>query len=144
MPFPCGQGRLVGHEAAPGAVLHHATGWTGCSVTVASMTPPLQLLRNALTQLSLEADQQRRLLDGAVVTDELALDLDNAVASLAARAEAEQLHIDSSLLAEVAALNRRLDVPPTDPLWDDDSLDTHPTWAAIRVAARALLTRLPG
>jgi hypothetical protein len=39
------------------------------------------LLRNALRNLSLEPGDQRRALAGGVLTDELALDVENAVRS---------------------------------------------------------------
>lgn len=46
------------------------------------MAIPFRLLCDALTQLSLDPLEQRNVLVGSVVTDEFALDLDNAVRSL--------------------------------------------------------------
>jgi hypothetical protein len=36
--------------------------------------------------------------------------------------------VDSTLLTALRDLNSRLDTPPGDRLWDDESLDTHSTW----------------
>jgi hypothetical protein len=100
------------------------------------VTDRLRLVRDALTQLAMEPEAQRAALVGAVVTDELALDLDHAVRSL------PQAAVAPAVLAELRKLNRGFDVPPGDALWNDASLDTHPVWAAARETARRLLKNL--
>ena len=107
------------------------------------MTIPFRLLRDALTQLSLDPQAQRNALAGCVVTDELALDLDNAVLSLPYESQRTGIALDSALLTALRDLNSCLEAPPADPLWDDESLDTHPTWTAARRTARQLLSQLP-
>lgn len=107
------------------------------------MTIPFRLLRDALTQLSVDAQEQRNVLAGSVVTDELALDLDNAVLSLQYESQRTGIVLDDALVTALHDLLRRLDAPPGDQLWDDESLDTHPTWAAARRTARELLSQLP-
>jgi hypothetical protein len=107
------------------------------------VTIPFRLLRDALTQLSLDPQAQRKALAGCIVTDELALDLGNAVLSLPNESQRTGITLDSALQAALRDLNSRLDAPPSDPLWDDESLDTHPTWIAARRTARQLLSQLP-
>jgi hypothetical protein len=104
---------------------------------------PFRLLREALTQLSLDAPAQREVLAGTVVTDELALDLDHALVSLPYEIERTGITLDSALLTALQDLLSSLEAPPEDPLWDDEFLDTHPTWAAARRTAHQLLSRLP-
>lgn len=107
------------------------------------MSVPFRLLREALTQLGLGPEQQRQALAGFAVTDELALDLDHAVLSLAFESERSGVVLPSQLLSELRELNDLLDAPPSDSLWDDDFLDTHPIWAQARDQARRLLSQLP-
>jgi hypothetical protein len=107
------------------------------------MTAPFWLVREALIQLSLEPQAQRRVLAGSVVTDELALDLDHALLSLPHESQRTGITLDDTLLAALRDLNNQLDAPPDDPLWDDEALDTHPTWHAARGTARQLLSQLP-
>jgi hypothetical protein len=107
------------------------------------VTVPFRLLSDALTQLSLEPRAQRSSLAGSVVTDELALDLDNAVSSLRYECDRTGIVLDDDLVTALRNLVDRLAAPPSDPLWDDESLDTHPTWIAARRTARQLLSRLP-
>jgi hypothetical protein len=104
---------------------------------------PFRLLRDALTQLSLDPQAQRNALAGSVVTDELALDLDHALQSLRYESQRTGIVLDDALCTELRDLNNQLAAPPGDPLWNDESLDTHPTWAAARRTARQLLSRLP-
>lgn len=78
-----------------------------------------------------------------VVTDELALDLVNAVDSLEYAQETAGIWLAENLVAEVRRLCDMLAVPPGDPLWDDRSLDSHPTWAEARRVAREVLRLLP-
>lgn len=107
------------------------------------MTIPFRLLCDALTQLSLDPLEQRNVLVGSVVTDEFALDLDNAVRSLQYESQRTGAVLDDALVTALHDLLGSLDAPPSDPLWDDESLDTHPTWAAARRTARQLLSQLP-
>lgn len=107
------------------------------------MTIPFRLLRDALTRLSLDPRAQREALAGCVVTDELALDLDHAVSSVPHESQRTGITLDSALQAALRDLNSLLDAPPSDPLWDDESLDAHPTWAAARRTAGQLLFQLP-
>jgi hypothetical protein len=107
------------------------------------MGVPFRLLREALAQLGLGPEEQRRVLAGSAVTDELALDLDHAVLSLAFESERSGVVLPHRLLSELRELNDLLDAPPADSLWDDDSLETHPTWAQAREQARRLLSQLP-
>lgn len=104
---------------------------------------PFRLLRVAVWQLSLEPDEQRLELKGMAVTDELALDLDNAIASLEYEQESSGLRIADDVLAGVQLLNALVEAPPDDALWQDESLDRHPAWAAARRVARELLPLLP-
>jgi hypothetical protein len=106
------------------------------------VTIPFRLLRDALTQLSLDPRAQRSALAGSVVTDELALDLDNALLSLQYESERTGIVLDNALVTALRDLGSSLDVPPGDPLWDDESIDTHPTWAAARRIARQLLPKV--
>jgi hypothetical protein len=93
--------------------------------------------------LSLEPNEQRRHLAGTVVTDELALDLDNAVSSLAHVAPTGDPPLSEEVSQEVQRLNALTKVPPEDSLWDDEALDRHATWAEARAVARVLLPLLP-
>ncbi len=104
------------------------------------VTVPFPLLREALWQLSLEPDEQRKSLHGMVVTDELALDLDNAVTSLAYASDQAGRTLSEGVVVALTELNQLLSAPPEDELWDSESLDTHPSWARAR--ARALSRRL--
>ncbi|GAA5021337.1 hypothetical protein [Actinopolymorpha pittospori] len=107
------------------------------------MTIPFRLLRDALIQLALDPQQQRQVLAGTVVTDELVLDLDNAVASLEHESQRTGITLDEALLSALRELNDLLGAQSSDELWDDESLDTHPTWAHARQKARELLPQLP-
>ena len=107
------------------------------------MAVSFPVLREALWHLSLEPHHQREELAGMVVPDELALDLANAVDSLEHAQETAGIRLASSLVGEVRRLCDMLDVSPGDPLWDDRSLDRHPTWAEARRVARDLLELLP-
>lgn len=107
------------------------------------MEPSFGILREALTQLSWDADEQRQAFAGAAVTDELALDLDNAWASLPHQPERAGIVLSPELTAGVTALHASIDAPPGDALWDPASLDSHPTWIAARRAAAHLLRLLP-
>jgi len=102
-----------------------------------------QLLRDVLTKLALPPELQRQVLAGTVVTDELALDLDNAVGSLNYEMDRTGITLTSTILTDLRRLNEALTAPPADVLWDDASLDRHPVWAAARQTASALLTQLP-
>jgi hypothetical protein len=103
---------------------------------------PLGLLRGALTQLALEPQQQREVLAGCRVADELALDLDHAVRSLDYELERSGQHVDAEVKATLVELNDTLTAPPFDELWDAASLDTHPVWAQARLTARMVLRSL--
>jgi hypothetical protein len=107
------------------------------------VTIPFRLLRDALIQLALDPQQQRQVLAGTVVTDELVLDLDNAVDSLEHESQRTGIALDEALLSALRELNDRLTALSSDELWDDQSLDTHPTWAHARQTARDLLPQLP-
>lgn len=105
---------------------------------------PFRLLRDALWQLSLEPSEQRMALEGSAITDELALDLDNAVASLQHASEAAGKVLDPDVLEAVRALNAAFGMHgPEDEMWVDAALDRHAVWAQARKTARALLPRLP-
>ncbi len=107
------------------------------------MTAPYGLLRDALWQLSLEPDEQRKALAGMAVTDELALDLENAVLSLNHAAEEAGVALPDEVKAAVTSLHERLNAPPDADLWDNEALDRHPVWAEARAEARRLLPLLP-
>jgi hypothetical protein len=94
------------------------------------------LSRDAVRNLSLEPDEQRRALGGGVVTDELALDLENAVRSLGAAANVGPIDLPPEVLRGVHRLNAQFAAtPPRDPAWVDESLERHALWAeAGRVA----------
>lgn len=79
------------------------------------MECPFDILREALEQLSWDADTQRRAFTDAAVTDELALDLDNAVRSLPHRAERLGITLDPELIADLTALLALFDAPPAPP-----------------------------
>ena len=116
---------------------------TGAALYRRRVTVSFRLLRDALSTLALDPDQQRRALAGTAVTDELALDLDNAVTSLNHEMQRTGIDLDPELLTALTRLNDTLAAPPADSLWDEDSLDIHPVWAAARETAYALLTQLP-
>lgn len=107
------------------------------------MTVPFRLLRDALTQLSLEPLAQQNALAGFAVTDELVDDLDNALLSLQHECDRTGIALDDDLTSALRSLMDTFDAPPDDPLWDDEALDTHPTWTAARRTAAQLLSRLP-
>ena len=107
------------------------------------MTIPFRQLRDALIQLALDPQQQRQVLAGTAVTDELVLDLDNALGSLEDESQRTGITLDKALLTALRELNDCLAAPSSDELWDDQSLDTHPTWAHARQKARELLPQLP-
>ena len=87
------------------------------------MEAPFSLLRGALWNLSLEPEEQRRELSGTVVTDELALDLDNAVASLEHAQRTADVALSEEVLDAVRRLNETLAAPQGDALWNEDALD---------------------
>ena len=104
---------------------------------------PFALLWEALGHLALPAVEQRRMFAGGVVTDELVLDLENAVVSIDARVEAAGVELDPGLRSALRALYDALTAPPDDPFWRDEALGTHPAWLLARAWATDLLTRLP-
>jgi hypothetical protein len=106
------------------------------------VTPALELLQSALTQLALDARGQRALLAGAVVTDELALDIYGAVGVVRGSPEALAV-LGPAGRADLERLDDLLDAPPAADLWDDGRLDSHPVWCEARVIARRLLGLLP-
>jgi hypothetical protein len=77
------------------------------------------------------------------VTDELALDLDNAVISLAHASEEAGMTLNDHVVAALADLHKSLSAPPDAALWDDEALDRHPVWAEARVTSRRLLPLIP-
>ncbi|MBJ7452160.1 MAG: hypothetical protein JHC71_08770 [Blastococcus sp.] len=109
--------------------------------------PPMEalfpLLREALWQLSLEPREQRAALAGTVVTDELTLDLRNAMESLPYACEVAGISLDMGVLASLERLTRLLDAEPGDELWGDEALDKHPAWAEARGVAREVLPLIP-
>ncbi len=107
------------------------------------VTVSFPLLREALWQLSLEPDEQRKALHGMAVTDELAIDLENAVASLADATEQAGTTLSEDVVAALTELSDLLSAPPEDALWDSESLDRHPSWAKARALSRRLLPLLP-
>lgn len=106
------------------------------------MTISFRLPREALANLALPAERQRQALAGTAVTDELALDLDNAVLSLNHEMDRTGVRLPPVLIAALQEFNNALSAPPEDSLWDDASLDGHPIWASARVTAIELLDQL--
>ncbi|MBI4943825.1 MAG: hypothetical protein HY830_24040 [Actinobacteria bacterium] len=102
------------------------------------MTVSFRLLREALAVLALPAERQREALAGTAVTDELVLDLDNAVCSLKYEMDRTGIRLPPALVEALQQFKDALSAPPEDPLWDDISLDQHPTWASARVTALEL------
>jgi len=102
-----------------------------------------RLLREALEQLSWDADEQGRALAGSDVTFELVDDLDNAVRSLPYECDRVGVTLDPQLTAALTALPASLDAPPDEDLWDPDLLDSHPTWETARRTAEHLLGMPP-
>lgn len=107
------------------------------------MKRPFGILREALTHLSWDADEQRHCFAGAAVTDELALDLDAGWTSLPYQTQQAGIALNPELIAGLAALHASFDAPPGDTLWDPASLDSHPTWITARRTAAHLLHMLP-
>lgn len=105
--------------------------------------PPFPLLQEALVRLSREPEEQRAALAGTVVTDELALDLDNAMQSLPDASEVAGVRFDEKVRSSLDRLSRLLEAQPGDELWDDKALDTHPAWAEARALAREVLWLIP-
>jgi hypothetical protein len=101
------------------------------------------LLRSASRQLSLEPDEQRRSFAGMVVNDELALDLENAVASVRFAQDAAGSTLAAEVVDELQDLLRLLTAPPEDRLWEDRALDDDERWAKARAVARRVLPDLP-
>jgi hypothetical protein len=101
------------------------------------------LLRDALYQLALPAEQQRERLAGMLVTDELALDLDHAVSSLGAAMDQAGVRLGPEVVTDSAAIMSLISAAPTDPIWNDESLDTDPRWIQARLASAALFHRIP-
>ena len=109
-----------------------------------TVTAPFPLLRDALRRLSLEPTEQRAALVGTVVTDELALDLDNAMQALRHESEMAGVTLDPEVQASLWRLNGLLDAQRGNRLWTDAALDDHPTWAEARIVARQVLPLIPG
>lgn len=107
------------------------------------MTTQFRLLREALEQLSWDADAQRRALAGSDITFELVDDLDNAVRSLPHECDRVGVTLDPQLTAALTALLASLDAPPDGDLWDPNLLDSHPAWATARSSSAHLLGALP-
>jgi hypothetical protein len=78
-----------------------------------------------------------------VGTGELALDLDNAMQSLPYATEMAGVSLDEEVQTSLERLTRLFDAEPTDELWDEAALDTHPTWAEARALAREVLPLIP-
>jgi len=107
------------------------------------MADPYLLLRDALRQLSLEPEAQRKALPGTVVTDELALDLNNAVQSIQHAKDEAGFALPAEIVSAVVSLNETLSAPPNTDLWERGALDRHPAWAQARTIARQLLPLIP-
>ena len=107
------------------------------------MDIPFAVLRQALGHLSLEPDEQRKALAGAVVPDELALDLGNAIESLGHTSSEDGATLPADVVADVLALQEALSAPSGAHLWTVQALEQHPTWALARSEARRLLPLLP-
>ena len=97
----------------------------------------------ALRQLAREPDEQRAALAGTVVTDELALCLDDALRPLTPTSGPTEVDLDQNVHASLERLSRLLEAEPGDQLWDVTALDTHPIWAEARTLAREILLAIP-
>jgi hypothetical protein len=108
------------------------------------ITPPpqLQLVREALAALAAEPVDQMSKLHGALVTDELALDFENARSVLPLLREAGMV-IGDGPQALMAELDTLLAAPPDSSIWSDEALRSHPAWVRARVVARRLLALPP-
>jgi hypothetical protein len=102
----------------------------------------LDFLIRAVDALSAPADQQKEVLEGAVVTDELVLDYGDAFSLIPAlRHEGVELDPEADRLAR--RLDELLSAPPSSPFWSDVALDNDPAWDEVRATARALRPLLP-
>jgi hypothetical protein len=105
---------------------------------------PFPILRDALERLALNSAEQRAALAGTADPDELALDLENAVVSLAYAERVTGVQLSPGLRHAIADLYALFDGRgPGDAVWDDTALDDHAVWAEARARARQLLRELP-
>jgi hypothetical protein len=104
----------------------------------------LRLMRDALRRLSLNATAQRAEFQGAVVTDELALDFDNALQSFRGAREADGNPSEAEIDALLTRLEDLLSAPPAARFWDAGALDRDPDWEEARAIAREALSLLAG
>jgi hypothetical protein len=94
--------------------------------------------------LSLEPAEQRRVLEGFPVTDELTLDLDHAVLSLEYTSEQAGIRLPEGVVAALERLNRAFGAHGlAGQLGNDGALDRHPMRAEARSVARQLLPQIP-
>jgi hypothetical protein len=103
--------------------------------------PQVQLVREAVAALAAEPADQMSRWPGALVTDELALDFENAYASC--RSLEAGVVFGEEALALMAELDTLLAAPPDSPAWSHEALPSHPVWTRARVMARQLLALPP-
>jgi hypothetical protein len=104
--------------------------------------PQLGLVREAIAALAAEPADQSSMWRGAIVTDELALDFENAHCVLPLLRSAGVV-FEGEAAALMAELDALLTATPESSLWSDEALRWHPTWARARVVARRLLMLPP-
>jgi hypothetical protein len=107
--------------------------------TLGTMTNrSLNLLREALSNLAAEATVQRQRFAGAVVTDELALDFENALVSVTS--SYPEIAMNDVALLWLENLRDLLSVGSSNSLWTEDL--GSPTWSHIRMLAAMALVEL--
>lgn len=99
---------------------------------------PLDLLRETLGNLAADADAQRQRFESGVVTDELALDFEDAL-GVVESADLE-LALNDVALLWLENLRDLLSVGPGHSLWTE-SFDS-PAWSHIRELAAMALVEL--
>lgn len=102
----------------------------------------LGFLVRAVDALAAPAEQQMEALEGAVVTDELALAYSNALGLIPAlRNEGVELEPEADRLTR--RLDELLSAPPSSEFWSEAALRSDPGWDEVRTTARALRPLLP-
>jgi hypothetical protein len=127
----------------PLLVIRRAPATADGKISIVDIAPPqLRLVREAIAALAAEPTDQLSMGRGALVTDELALDFENAHRMLPLLRRAGVVFGDEAT-ALMAELDTLLTAPPESSLWSDEGLRWHPTWARARAVARRLLALPP-
>lgn len=99
---------------------------------------PLDLLREALGNLAADPASQRQQFENALVTDELALDFEDALGAV--ESSDPEFEMNDVALLWLESLRDLLSAGPDESLWTEDL--GSPAWSHIRRLASTALAEL--